>query len=486
MNRFQSSRSRFSIRSPKSVGILAILILAVSFLSGCASSRLRIDYRGYESAVAESGNRQLLLNLARLNQHDPTYFFKFGPISTSYRIQGTVSTIGQQVAGAYANPLAQSITGGGSPATLLEQDPTFTFIPISDDTIAQQLLQPIQAAHFYILFQQGWRLDQLMRLMVNRVEFKPSTTSDSIQVIRNSPSSDNIAGYLTFLRISALAYELQRKGHLVVTGKSHYHVIMTNLDLKTIEAKDITDAQAKGLTWKKTADGKYWELGQTVVDPEFKLNPPNDKDAMNSKQICPQGIQAQGGFQIPNASYYNPPPTPQEELIACEISNDSEVKELAVAQSLIPALRIIEAGFIVTGESTAEIQTEETQLGSAQFVMRSLIGAMAAASEEEDVFNAVMTDPTAKRQDPIPQIEKQPLMRLTWRDEKDPLTPSLVELDYQGKTYRIADVKNQTDNPLNQDSWNRDMFRIISQLSSQVTVDLSKFPLPTILQLRPQ
>ena len=35
-------------------------------------------------------------------------------------------------------------------------------------------------------------------------------------------------------------------------------------------------------------------------------------------------------------------------------------------------------------------------------------------------------------------------------------------------------------------SWNRDLFRLISQLTAQVTVDISKFPLPTLLQLHTQ
>jgi hypothetical protein len=31
--------------------------------------------------------------------------------------------------------------------------------------------------------------------------------------------------------------------------------------------------------------------------------------------------------------------------------------------------------------------------------------------------------------------------------------------------------------------WNRDLFRLISQITAQVTVDISKFPLPSLLQL---
>jgi hypothetical protein len=93
-------------------------------------------------------------------------------------------------------------------------------------------------------------------------------------------------------------------------------------------------------------------------------------------------------------------------------------------------------------------------------------------------------------QDPIPLAEQVPLLTLTWKhafkseDDERALTNSLVELDYLGTTYKVADVKS--DDPLSQVSWNRDMFRIIAQLSSEITVDLSKFPLPTVLQIRPQ
>jgi hypothetical protein len=45
----------------------------------------------------------------------------------------------------------------------------------------------------------------------------------------------------------------------------------------------------------------------------------------------------------------------------------------------------------------------------------------------------------------------------------------------------VADP-SQAQDP-NDEYWNRDMFRLIGSLTSQVTVDISKFPLPEILQL---
>jgi hypothetical protein len=53
-----------------------------------------------------------------------------------------------------------------------------------------------------------------------------------------------------------------------------------------------------------------------------------------------------------------------------------------------------------------------------------------------------------------------------------------------GKTYMIADPRS--DNPLKESSWNRDNFRIITQLVALITVDISKFPPQQILQLRTQ
>jgi hypothetical protein len=435
--------------------ILASLVSAIPFLSGCGATRLRADFKGYENAYAESSNHQMLLNLARLNQHHPTYFFKMGQISTQYRIQfgangnGTYSPTG--------NP--RDVGGGGTPNILYEQDPLFQFIPVNDDATAQQLLKPIHGEHFYILFQQGWRLDQLMRLMVDRIEYRDPRTK-TVLVIRNTPSKDNVntspddeaPDYLTFLRISALACELQRRGHLILVGsKPQTRVIMTDLEFTKdgLQSKDVLDAQAKGLIWRHPAKGdkneNKWELVQEVVFPEFKLNVSDNDQLM------------------------------------AEIGRD--MPELLKAKSLPLALGILKNGFGVQEEIALEQTSENSkEAGTARFIMRSLLGAMAGSSEEQNIFDPALNR-AGEGKGSVPKEELRPLLNLSW-DGDARLTPSLVELDYLGKSYKVADVLS--DSPLEQSSWNRDMFRIIFQLASQVTVDISKFPLPEILQLRTQ
>jgi hypothetical protein len=51
------------------------------------------------------------------------------------------------------------------------------------------------------------------RLMVDRIEFRdPNTTV--WQITRNAPTPNNAPDYTRFLRVSALAYELQKRGCL--------------------------------------------------------------------------------------------------------------------------------------------------------------------------------------------------------------------------------------------------------------------------------
>jgi hypothetical protein len=83
----------------------------------------------------------------------------------------------------------------------------------------------------------------------------------------------------------------------------------------------------------------------------------------------------------------------------------------------------------------------------------------------------------------VPKIEQIPTLRILWT-AADKGTVALARADYSGKQYYIADSRE----PLVPENtyWNRDMFRLLTQLQSQVTIDISKFPLPAVLQLNTQ
>jgi hypothetical protein len=494
--------------------VLLLVCLALLPLCGCAARRMKADFTGFESAYAETSNREVLLNLARLENHDPTYFFKLGQISTSYRMQAGVTGSANYVAQGNT-PGGSNVTGGIVPTLAYESNPAFTFIPVNDDTNAQLLLKPVPAETLYVLYQQGWRLDQLFRLMVDRIELTTSNGNGCItETIRNTP--EDLGDYVRFLRISAILYVLQKQGYLLLRGENEFVPYDKSSVLAdppnsqtptgttgsekapapTMTAKDFNDAWTKNSVWERVKEGEdkgKWRLGEEQFSPAFLLNPPfvacDNPDAgkkiLDDDKLCPD-----------------------MKIIEKQIEAYSDISEkLGHVPELLPLmLQGLVKGFSIegSGNPSAKLLCQTTSLSSTgvlqiHLVMRSLMGLMAAAAQEQGVFDKLKSttpvppDPLLDQNeqkgltfgDTVPQVERLPLLRLRWApDDGEPTQPLIPPLSYRGNVYLVADQSNPsfTENPY----WNRDMFRLISELSAQVTVDISKFPLPEVLQLRTQ
>jgi hypothetical protein len=518
-------------RAATSLPLVLIGFLSLG-LSGCAAKRLQVDFTGFEKTYAETSNREVLLNLARLDNRDPTYFFKIGQITSSYKMAASVAG-NASYALQTSNVAIGSPTGGGNPGVTYENDPIFTFIPVNDETNAQLLLKPVPAETFYFLYEQGWRVDQLLRLMVDRIELTRVSKQDgtcSVETFRNAPptvylrsdgSPDTeylrdqatLSGYVTFLRINAVVYWLQKHGYLLLRGKNTFVPYSldadSGLDDGTASASnrskpggskasspddsksddgmassssapkgtDFVNAAQKNAVWQHDAKTKKWLLGEKVFNPIFSLYP----------------LHADGSTLVPDV-----------DKIKKEILDDPDMKELREGPALGEVLAILSAGFTVEGSATQQNQQDNCETisaatgVSAHLVMRSLIGLMAAAAQEQAPYEALehanpvippssyltpeqrATIPTLPRfNEAVPAVERIALLSLTGPEEGSETEP-VIQLSYRGKTYRIADEKSRagTDNQY----WNRDVFRLINQLTSQVTVDITKFPLTEILQ----
>lgn len=479
---------------PKAGFFLLIGLTAVA-LAGCAARRMKVDFTQFESTYAETSNREMLLNLARLENHEPTYFFKLGQISSSYRMAASLSGVGEYVP--QGNTGGSNITGGGTPSLTYESNPAFTFIPVNDDTNAQLLLKPIPAETFEILYEQGWRIDQLFRLMIDRIELTESGPQGcTVEVIRNvapqvDPKTgevlnpDDLRNYVRFLRVSAVVYDLQKRGYLLLQGQNDFVPFDKDSYLSGTDAivkpSDMTDAWTKNAgVWQQAQPGK-WQLGQQVFTPVFKLSPNLDQ----------KSVEDEVERNIPELR-----PTCTDPNCA-----PGTVREV---------LTVLSNGFSIEGIPTAE-QTAQQQCKSSsqpsvvstRLIMRSLIALMAVAAQEQASFDTLLQHDTHVRNEAsssaseetqpfkrvVPPVEQLPVLRLTRfspKPEAAPVTetPPVIELNYRGKPYLIADLETPP-SPDNQ-YWNRDMFRLVNSLSAQVTVDISKFPLPEILQLRTQ
>jgi len=475
-NRRRTKYALIENKRTETRGLLAAVCLAVLVVSGCsAAGRLKADYTDYESIYAETSNHEMLLNLARLDQHDPTFFFKLGQIGTQYQMSAGLTGNGNYVTQGTGSGV--NVTGGGTGSLTYAKNPTFQFIPVNDDTTAQLLLKPVEPEYFYDLYQQGWRVDQLFRLMVDRIEYRAPGGPNGFhwEMIRNDAALSNASDYARFLRVSALAYDMQQHGYLRLRSDKSFVPAAKGAQLAAPNAQQILDAEAKGLSWE-TQNGQ-WQLGTTSDSVAFELNDPYDEKSTTCV-----------------------PPSPKENQLECHIGQ--EMPELNLGgmggmTALQAFITILSNGFSIEGApNTAEAQ-DASKLGC-HLVMRSLLGVMAAAAQEQDEFDALKaqtgltvpsdTGPVAFAA-VVPPVEFRPILRLKVKPNDTLASPALAQLSYENQQYVIAsfaDEKAATAGADADPTWNRDVFRLISQLIAQVTVDISKFPIPTILQLNGQ
>jgi len=408
------------------------LLICALVLSGCGAARYRADYNGFNAAYADSSNHQMLLNLARLDQHDPTYFLQFGQISVSYQVSSSLNSGFSNTVPSQATSHIPVVGETGTIAAGASTTPSFTFIPVTDDKVAQQLLLPVPPDVLYTLFQQGWPVDQLLRLMVERFEIQLPGDS-KITTYANTPGRGDPFSYSIFLKICAIAREFQLDGHLKLRATEQFVPLANNWASKDQpNAKDLLDAHDKGFVYKQV-DGN-WELGKNELLPSFVLD---GESQVTFDRLKKNPVYSQG-FSLEN------------------------VRTLLSGE-----------GFYVQGKL---VDTPDT---GSRLVLRSFLNIMAAAAQEQTNFDIAIRHTNFVNN--IPDTELRPILKLKWADDKTPLLPALVAVDYQGQSYQVTDpVTGKVDES---SSWNRDVFRLLAELATQVSVDISKFPLPTTLQV---
>ncbi len=434
--------------------IALIVLLASVGLTGCGPHRMRADFIGYEKAYAETSNREVLLNLARLQQRDPTYFFKLGQISSSYRMEASLSTSGQYAP--VPAPVAAAIpSGGGMPGGIYENDPSFTFIPVSDETNARLLLNPVPEEVFYNLYLQGWRVDQLFRLMVDRIELTlPATDTKPcrVETIRNVPPSPHYLAdhqidrqytysakewgrYVIFLRVSAIVYALQKHGLLMLQSTTEPQQL-EKLSAKAGDnvvplAADFVSAAAANEKWVQQDNGQ-WVLTKQESKLRFQLSLVRSNELSKSETSAtphpdtapeasvttkpgatPEASAAPGavaateagaeaGLIISHENVFGENVSSIESDLRDELAKDPSLKELADGAELTDILEILYNGFAIEGakasqgEDTGACLVSGTGTASSHLVMRSLIGLMAAAAQEQEPF-----DQLTKEEQPV-------------------------------------------------------------------------------------
>jgi hypothetical protein len=173
------------------VRVLALIgVICPIMLAGCLSPvTLNRAVIAYDDAITESQSKQLLINIARAQHHQPIHFTGVSNVAATFDFRFTAGAT-PALTGDASRTILPVI--GGSVA----ENPTISIAPIEGEEFTKRLLTPFHEAKLTLLLRQGIDIDLLLRLMAKELRV---SHSDGAIAYRNNPSDK--VGYEMFRRV---------------------------------------------------------------------------------------------------------------------------------------------------------------------------------------------------------------------------------------------------------------------------------------------
>jgi hypothetical protein len=410
---------------------LSATIFGLLAFSGCISPQMKSSMGDYGDVYSEANNRQLLMNLARMDQGHPPYFFQMGQVSAVYSVSGSL-------AGGESYPSTGLWSTSGSIGASASQSPTFTFVPLSGSRFSEQLLKPLPPEIFSALVQQAFPVDVLMRLCVQSVEFDLGQTNansntapslySSFGKKRNRAEVESKAEYEAFLRVCGFLKDLQDMGVLGLTSVSVNEPLSNIIQTNPPSNAQHIEASTNGTVWTTNQAGN-WRLCRVNTKKVFTLDLDNPEYTTRVRELVSQPWYAD----------------------KTSITN------------------------------TLKLLSKPDRTGmSLSLAMHSPLFAMGAAAKEQRQFEVLARETGFLES--LPPSQRHPVMHLRWSRFAHNRQEPVVALTYRGAYYALADEVPGTG--MKQPTWNRDAFFLLLLLMAQSDVDVTKINYGQYLQLR--
>lgn len=228
------------------------LLFGLLFLSGCLSPvTLTRAVIAYDDAITESQSKQLLVNIARAQHHQPIHFTGVSNVAATFDFRFTAGAT-PALTGDASRTILPVI--GGSVA----ENPTISIAPIEGEEFTKRLLTPFHESKLTLLLRQGVDVDLLLRLMAQELRLKQHAKTVAYW---NYPT--DTAGYEMFRRVVLHLSAIQDHNSLYVEPlsiKRHWTIpadSVTAEGFKTLEQEyHVTyNHHDKTFTLRKQAEG---------------------------------------------------------------------------------------------------------------------------------------------------------------------------------------------------------------------------------------
>ena len=196
------------------------LVVTVCLLAGCNTTgprAIRSARLGYNEAITQSWNEQLLLNLVRLKYRDTPLFLEVDTIATQYHMAYSAAATpaishvhnrSKAIAGAITRTtgrVSDKDVEVDTGVSFYEQ-PTITYSPLQGQKFVTQILTPIPFDALMLLSQSGWSLERILGICVQRMNGLKNAPSAS------GPTPSYAPCRKEFARAAALLRQLQVDG----------------------------------------------------------------------------------------------------------------------------------------------------------------------------------------------------------------------------------------------------------------------------------
>lgn len=280
-----------------------ILSTALLLLQGCMSP-LALDHAvmAYDQATSDVQSKQLLLNIARSQQHQPLHFTGVSNIAATFNFQFNAG----------ATPALTGNTGmlmtpifGGT----VSENPTISIVPIEGEEFTRRLLAPFQESKLTMLLRQGADIDLVLRLIAGELRIK-STKQDIVYT--NSPK--DVDGYRKFRQLVTQMSTIQDRHNLFVEPlqfEQSWQVSLEKLSPEQLvdlqkEFKVDYDSLHQKLTLTKRVIG---HIVLTNYDPqtlsnEDRINLNEEADKGSTNDIMVDVREAYLGGEVPIHGFF--------------------------------------------------------------------------------------------------------------------------------------------------------------------------------------
>lgn len=172
--------------------VITMSILALA-LAGCSAHRqLATQAVGFNLTVEKAQNEMLLLNVLRAKDRLPMYVTGISSLNGNFQTTLT-SGLGASLSRVRGHVPSgtDSITRGVAPSAsaILSANPSFSLAVLDTQEFMKGFLSPIEKSTLAYYWDQGWRPELLLYLLVQRVEIEVNGAEKRTFVFENYPDS---------------------------------------------------------------------------------------------------------------------------------------------------------------------------------------------------------------------------------------------------------------------------------------------------------